>query len=169
MVCASTMRTNGSAAELERRRRLAVKNVRNGRSVSEVASFLDVDPRSVRRWVAAATSSGLRGLRAQSATGRPPKLDHLQEKVVRRWLSQSPTELGFDTDLWTSRRLTQLIRQAWGIAFNVRYLCDWLGHRGYSPQKPQRVPRERDESAIANWKKFDWPRIQKKHVSSAQT
>jgi transposase len=47
------MRDKGSPAELEHRRLLAVQRVLEGYSVEEVAEFLGVAPRSVRRWVAA--------------------------------------------------------------------------------------------------------------------
>jgi transposase len=163
------MRTAGSPAELERRRRLALRRYRAGNTVEEIADMLEVTRRSVQRWVAAYRSRGPFGLKAHAATGRPPKLDYTQEKVIRRWLARSPADLGFTTDLWTTNRLAYLIRQTWDIPFNPRYLGDWLGRRGYTPQKPQRVPRERDEQAIAGWRRNDWPRIQKKCDATAGT
>ena len=65
-------------------------------------------------------------------------------------------------DLWTSRRLAALIEQRWGILFNANYLVEWLHARKYSPQKPARPAKERDEAAIARWKDEDWPRLKKK-------
>lgn len=162
------MRTHGTAVELERRRRLAVRRFEAGQSIAEIAEFLEVTPRSVQRWVAAGPSHS-RALRGRPVSGRPPKLDHTQIKTVRRWLRQSPQEFGFSTDLWTAKRLTALVRQAWDIAFNTRYFCDWLGRHGYSPQKPERVPRERDHEAIRGWCRTEWPRLQKKHSATADT
>jgi Homeodomain-like domain len=52
MLCGWTMRTTGSPAELERRRRLAVRCVKEGHSPAEVAEILGVDARSIRRWLA---------------------------------------------------------------------------------------------------------------------
>jgi transposase len=134
-------------------------------SPAEVADFLGVEARSVRRWWANYRRRGVRGLTARPASGRPPKLSHTRAKTVERWLSQSPTEWGYLTELWTARRLAELIRGAWAIDFHPRYLCEWLRGRGYSPQKPQRVPRERDEQVIARWVKTDWARILKKIAS----
>lgn len=162
MVCGHSMRTIGSPSELERRRRLAVRRVNDGYSPIEVAAFLGVETRSVRRWVAAARDGGRRALRARSGAGRPPKLDHTQTKIVCRWLDQSPIELGYENDLWTAGRLADLIRETWEVDFNRRYLATWLRARGYTPQKPQRVPRERDEQAIATWRAETWPSVQKK-------
>jgi transposase len=156
------MRTKGFPLELERRRRLAVQRVCDGYSTQEVAEFLGVDPRSVRRWLAAFRHNGLRGLAARPVWGRPPKLTRTQEKIVSRWLRDSPTQFGFATELWTCRCLAQLIEQEWAIALNPRYLSRWLRHRGFTPQRPRRVPRERDDQAIAVWLTRDWPRIKKR-------
>ncbi len=163
-----SMRTPGTPLELERRRRLAIRRYATGESVADIAEFLEVTCRSVQRWVRAA-GTGSNGLKAVPAPGRPPKLDHTQEKIVHRWLARPPLELGFATDLWTASRLATLIRQNWDIDFHHRYLCDWLGQRGYTPQKPQRVPRERDAAVIGGWCRHDWPRIQKKHDATGDT
>jgi transposase len=156
------MRDKGSPAELEHRRLLAVQRVLNGYSTQEVAKFLGVDPRSVRRWLAAFRRHGAAGLHARPAAGRPPKLTTTQEKIVRRWLADSPTEHGFETELWTAPRIGQRIREEFGVRLNPRYLGAWLRGRGFTPQKPQRVPRERDPRTIAAWLGSDWPRIKKR-------
>ena len=156
------MRTAGTPDVLEYRRRLAVQRVGEGCSTEEVAEFLGVDPRSVRRWVAAFGDQGPGGIKARPVPGRPPKLTPAQEKIALRWLADNPSEHGFPTELWTAGRLAQLIEQEWGVEFNEHYLCDWLRQRGYTPQKPRRVPRERDDEAIALWLAVDWPRIKKK-------
>jgi transposase len=161
------MRTVGSPVELERRRWLAVQRVNEGYATQEVADFLGVDPSSVRRWLVAFRRQGAAGLVARPVPGRPRKLTTTQEKVVRRWLGDSPTEHGFPTELWTAPRLVQLIQQEWGVALHPRYLCAWLRQRGLTPQKPRRVHRERDDDAIAQWLAQDWPRIKKRPAGSA--
>jgi transposase len=155
------MRSSGSSAELERRRLLAVRRILDGYSVEEVAEFLGVDAGSVRRWRAAFVRDGWAGLRARPVPGRPTKLTRTQEKIVLRWLDDPPTAFGFSTELWTAARLADLIRQEWGIALSPRYLPRWLRRRGFSPQKPERVPHERNDEALAAWVRDDWPRIKK--------
>ena len=163
------MRDRGSPEEHEHRRLLAVQRVLDGYSVEEVAEFLGVDPRSVRRWVAAHREGGGQSLLSRPVPGRPPKLTLTQEKIVRRWLADSPMEHGFETELWTASRLAQLIREEFAIRLHPRYLSVWLRDRGFSPQKPQRVPRERDPKAIAAWLESDWPRIKKKPDDKGRT
>src|SRR6185436_11163262 len=116
------MRTIGSPLELERRRILAVTRLTEGYSCEEVADFLGVHGSTVRRWSAAFDRDGLGGLRARPASGRPPKLTHGQEKIIRRWLSESPLGHGFATELWSAPRLARLIEEDWQIALNPKYL-----------------------------------------------
>jgi len=163
------MRDKGSPAELEHRRLLAVQRVLEGYSTEEVAEFLGVDPRSVRRWIAAYQQEGTAGQVAPPAAGRPPKLTRTQEKFIRRWLADKPTAHGFPTDLWTGPRVAHMIRQEFGVDLNPKYMTVWLRRRGFTPQKPRRVPRERDPEAIAVWLASDWPRIKKKPGGNAPT
>src|SRR3954454_17571237 len=163
------MRTIGSPAELEHRRLLAVQRVGEGYTAEEVAYFLGVDPSSVRRWVAAFEAQGVAGLAARPVSGRPPHLTSTQERIVRRWLADNPTEHGFATELWTAPRLAQLIEQEFGVHFHPNYLTAWLRRRGFSPQKPRRTARERDDEAIARWLEKDWSRIKKRRGGGART
>lgn len=148
---------------------LAVARVSEGYKKAEVARFLGVSERSVRRWVAGACSEGDAALVAHLHTGRPPKLDEDQAVVVTSWLSKSPGEFGFPTQRWTAPRVAQLIQRELGVRMNPRYLNDWLARHGITPQIPARVAQERDEAEIERWVRMVWPRIKKKHVSPAQT
>src|SRR5438552_2249546 len=145
------MRSQGSPGELEHRRFLAVTRALDGYSNEEIADFLGVDLRSVRRWLALYREEGWAGLAAQASSGRPAKLSHTQEKIVLRWLREPPSEHGFDSELWTCSRLAQLIEDEFGVGFNPRSLARWLSVRGLSPQKPQRIPRERNQEVIDAW------------------
>lgn len=154
----SGMRPPGTAAELERRRRLAVDRLRIGYSADEVAAFLGVHPRTVYRWRAAARTR--RGLAAKPPPGRPRKLTAGRERAVLGWFRKSPRSFGFPTDLWTAGRVAQVIARKWAVRFHPGYLSAWLAARGITPQKPQRVPREADPAAIDRWRADAWPRLQ---------
>lgn len=73
---------------------------------------------------------------------------------------------GFDTDLWTCPRVTQVIAQTFGVRYHVDHVWKLLHVLGWSCQKPQLWARERDETAIRRWREHDWPRI-KKELSAA--
>lgn len=156
------MRSKGTAPELEARRRIAVDKVRGGWSQSQVAEFLGVHPVTVAKWMARHRANGAGGLVAKPTPGRPRFLTPAQERQVLRWLVDKPTDHGFRTDLWTARRVAELIRRRLAVSYHPNYLRDWLSKRGYSPQKPRRRPKQRNQSVIDQWVAKDWPRIQKK-------
>jgi transposase len=156
------MRSIGSAQELERRRRLAVQRIHEGYRAADVAAFLGVHLRTVRRWLAQYRNEGKHGLAAQPHRGRPPKLTFDQELEVLCWFYAKPTSFGFATDLWTAPRVAQLIHKRFGICFHPRYLNAWLEERGITPQKPRAQPRERSPEEIERWLAEEWLRIKKK-------
>ena len=161
------MKTARTAQEKEHRRRLAVERVKDGWSTSEVARFLDVDIRSVQRWMKADREGGPGALAAKRYPGHP-KLTPQQAASVIEWLNHSPREFGFLTELWTGKRIASLIQQRLGVVFHPRYVNEWLTQRKITPQKPQRVPKERNQQKINEWLVQDLPRIhEKKHHGSS--
>jgi transposase len=163
------MRPQGSAQELERRRRRAVQAVKEGSSVTEVARILGVTDRSVRRWVAAERDQGGAGLAARLHPGPKPHLNKNQARQVLSWLKKSPSQFGFPTELWTAPRVAHLIRERFGVEYHPRYVNEWLTRRGITPQKPERQPRERNARQIAAWRSRTWPRLKKTPKRPAPT
>jgi transposase len=156
------MRSKGSAAELEARRRLAVRRVHEGWSREDVAAFLGVHPETVAEWVRAHQAGGDAALAAKPHPGRTPFLTPDQERQVLGWLADPPTKHGFRTDLWTAARVAHLVETRFGVAFHPHYLREWLAKRNYSPQKPARRAKQRDPVEIDRWLKDEWPRIKKR-------
>jgi transposase len=147
---------------LEARRRLAVQRVADGWTRAEVAAFLGVHPETVAEWVRAHAATGDKALAAKPHPGRTPFLTADQEKQVLGWLAESRTTHGFRTDRWTAKRVAELIRTKFGVAFHPNYLREWLTKRHHTPQKPARRAKQRNPEAIAGWLQKDWPRIKKR-------
>lgn len=163
------METTPSAAELESRRRLAVRRVLDGYSHKDVAAFLGVSTKAVGNRMAAYRARGDDGLAARPRPGADPKLTPRQERAVLSWLAKSPTAFGYRTELWTTKRLAEQVAKRLGITFNSNYLAEWLTARGHSPQKPATRAVERDEPAIARWAAEAWPRLKKRRGTSEPT
>jgi transposase len=163
------MRSKGTASELEARRRIAVTKIGEGWTQALVADFLGVHPVTVAKWMARHRHRGDTGLAARPTPGRPRFLNREQEQTVLRWLADKPTAHGFRTDLWTARRVADLIRRRLGVTFHPDYLRAWLRQRGYSPQKPRRRAKQKDPGAVDRWVAEDWPRIQKKRRKQEPT
>jgi transposase len=154
---------------MEARRRLAVQRVNEGWTQKDVAAFLGVNPVTVNKWVRVYRAAGDDGLAATPHPGRTPFLTAEQEADVMTWLTQKPTSFGFATDLWTARRVAELIRRKFGVEYHPNYLREWLTKHGHSPQKPGKRARERNPEAVSRWLGEDWSRIQKKRPLSVPT
>jgi transposase len=141
---------------------MAVDAVKSGHRAADVAAILKVHPDTVRKWVRAERTKGPDALKAEPAKGRHRKLTPARERTVLSWFTRSPTEFGFNSELWTAPRVCELIKRRWGIRFHPRYLNHWLAVRRITPQKPERQARERDPKKVEQWLRDDWPRIQKK-------
>lgn len=156
------MRPSGSAQELEQRRFRALALLQQGFGPVEVAQRIGVDRRSVRRWNSAARRQGREALRAQPASGRPPRLSARQRRVLERALLRGAEAAGFPTPLWTCPRVTTWIEQRFAVRYHPDHVCRLLHALGFTPQKPARRAVERDEEAIGQWVKQQWPAIKKK-------
>jgi len=162
------MRPTGSPEELERRRLRALDLLKDGLLPVEVARRVGVDRRSVRRWKAAARRRGKAGVRAQAASGRPPKLVPEHKRRLEALLLEGAQAAGFHTDLWTCPRVAELIERRFGIHYHVDSVGRLLHELDWSPQKPARRALERDERAIRRWVHEDWPRVKKTPRAGAQ-
>lgn len=155
------MRPAGSPQALQQRREHAIELLHDGHQPFEVASMLKVDRRSVRRWNAAYRKKGTKALQAKPAPGRPPKLSHRDKTRLEKLLLKGAKSAGFATELWTCPRIVEMIRNHFGVHYHVDHVGRLLRAMGWRPQKPTRRAVERDEKAIANWVKNDWPRVKK--------
>ena len=143
------------------RRSLAVELLSDGNTLTEVADLLNVSLSSVKRWKNAFQQGGLAALAPKRHPGPQSKLSLPQRRRLSDVVLRGPLSAGFHTDLWTCRRVAEVVRREFGIAYHPDHLGRILHDLGFSPQKPQRRARERDEAAIQRWREHDWPRIKK--------
>lgn len=88
----------------------------------------------------------------QTPSGRLPKLIAEQKKELEGILLKGARAAVFTTDLWTLKRVAQVIAREFGVTYHPGYVWYILKRMGWSPQKPERRVRERDEEAIAAWR-----------------
>jgi transposase len=155
------MRPKGSSAALEQRRRSAMAMLKEGMEPTAVGKALHVSVVSVGRWRKALREGGAKALAAVPVPGRPPKLDPARHPEIARLLLRGPAHYGFATQLWTLVRIAEVVERHLGVDYHPSQLWRILSSMGWSCQKPESRARERDEQAIARWKKSVWPRIKK--------
>jgi len=147
----------------EQRRRLkAGRLFANGSCQAEVVRRLGVCRQSASRWYQAWHNGGQQGLRGAGRTGRRSKLSGDELCGLEACLLAGASAHGYDTELWTLRRIANLIRRQFGVSYHPGHVWKLLGQLGWSCQRPERRARERDERAIRRWLRYRWPRIKKK-------
>jgi transposase len=162
------MRPQGSAEELERRRRRAVALYNEGHSQAEVARMVGASEGSVHRWRKMARRGN--GLAAKPHPGRPRKLTAAQHRRLERELKKGPRAHGWSNDLWTAARTAVVIKREFGVSYHVEHVRHILKDRlGWSSQRPERRSRERDEQAIERFKRVEFPRIKRGPAAVAHT
>lgn len=158
------MRPHGTQQQLELRRFEAITLLKDGLLPGEISGRLGVDRRSVRRWKASFRKKGEPAIKALQVPGRPSKLTRNKKKQLERNLLKGAQYAGYPTDLWSGRRVAKLIQKIFHITYHPAHVCRLLHSMGWTPQKPERRAKERNERAIANWIKTDWELIKKKRV-----
>ena len=94
---------------------------------------------------------GLRALRHRPSPGAPRRLSADQLTHLPALLRRGPTAYGFRGDLWTRKRVAEVIRLACGVVYHPTHVGRLPNALGWSPQKPMRRARPRDEAAMAQW------------------
>jgi transposase len=157
------MRPPGTPYQLQKRREHAIRMLTVGnKTLSAVARAVSAAPSSVLRWQQAYQRHGRKGLRAKPIPGRPPHLSRVQKEQLVPVLLDGPLAAGFKTDLWTLKRIAKIIKRLFGITYHPSHVWKILHELGWSCQKPEWRATQRDEKAIAHWKRYIWPKIKKK-------
>jgi transposase len=153
---------------LENRRLQAAELFDKGQTQAEVRRKLKISPQSASRWYASWKAGGKSSLRKAGRAGRLPRLTAEQKDQVKAALLEGPEAHGYATALWTVGRVTALIAEITGVKYHKGHAWKILRGLGWSSQRPVGRALERNEQAIAAWKKKQWPAIKKKRLQKAE-
>ena len=145
---------------LQRRRMRAGRLLLRGVAQAEVARRVRVSRTTVSVWNEQLGTGGLPALKRRPR-GRPSGLDAQQKSELVRWLKEGALAQGFATELWTLRRVGQLIEEKFSRRYSESQVWRILVGLGFSSQRPTSRALERDEAAIRRWKRVRWPALKK--------
>jgi transposase len=153
---------NLTPEQKEERRLAALPLLKTGRfSHAQIASRMGVSRQAVNDWAHRLAQQGPAGLKCRVHPGRPARLSDQQWQTLLALLHQGAQAAGFLTERWTLLRVQQVVHERFGVRFSTSYLSVHLRQLGWSVQKPQPSPREREDALVEAWLKRDWPRIKK--------
>jgi transposase len=138
-----------------------------GWTQQQIAQALGVPQGAVSQWLQRATVHGRAALRDHPAPGVTPRLSLDQQAQLVALLLEGAEAFGFRGDVWTTRRVAQLIKEQFGVRYHPAHVSRLLKQLGWSPQKPIVRATQRDEAAIAAWYAERWPALKKRPCERA--
>jgi transposase len=97
---------------------------------------------------------GAEALASKGPGGLPCRLDEHQLARLAAELERGPAAHGWSEDQrWTLARITELIAELFRVRYTLRGASLLLHRMGWSPQVPVHRAAERDEAAIATWRR----------------
>jgi transposase len=84
-----------------------------------------------------------------------------QQRRLLRVLLKGPLAHGYNTNVWTTARIAEVISSEFGVNYHRDHVGRLMHSLNWSHQKPEKRAVERNEAAIEQWKRKDWPRVKK--------
>lgn len=150
----------------EKRRCHAQKLAKQGWKQKEIAMALEVSKGAVSQWLKIFKQEGRAGLLARAHTGRPPELADQEKLLIPDYLSHGAESYGFQGEVWTCRRVRKMIEIEFGVSYHKSHVARLLKELKWTPQQPIERATQRNEEAIADWRKHVWSDMKKKRVWS---
>ena len=146
----------------EARRFRAWELHQKGWKQQQIADALGVTQGAVSQWLQQAEIGGTDALRAKPVPGAPKRLSEEQLARLPSLLERGAEAFGFRGDVWTGGRVRALIREEFGVMYSERHAERLLKKIGWTPQKPVRRARQRDEAKVVAFQEERWPALKKR-------
>ena len=144
----------------EQLRRAAVKRVEKGESPEVVAAGMDINRRTIYRWLSAYHYGGEQALQAKPIPGAPPKLDGKQmSRLARIVRTKNPLQLRFEYALWTLAMIRELIEREFSIKLSEVSVGRLMKRLGFTPQRPLYRAWQQDPALVEHWQHTQYPQL----------
>lgn len=141
-------------------RQQAVKAVRDGQPVAEVASAFGLNIRTVFDWLAKFADGGQNALLAKPIPGRPPKISAEEMRWIARAVKDNtPQQFKFEFGLWTLSLIRELINREFCKTLSLESVRRVMKLLGFSTQKPLYQAWQQDPVLVKQWETETYPAI----------
>src|SRR5436305_6058802 len=142
---------------------------KQGWTQQEIARAFGVTQGAVSQWLKKAKEQGVQALKHKPPPGAKPKLSREQQGRLPALLKQGAEAFGFRGQVWTTKRVAQMIKQQFGVNYHPAHCSRLLGNLKWSQQKPIQKATQRDEAAIRAWKEQRWEELKKQAKAEGRT
>lgn len=138
----------------------AIKAVRGGRTVADVAEAFGFNERTVFRWLARYNDGGQKALQSKGKSGRPRKLtDDEMRWLARAVRDETPQQMKLPYALWTLSLIQELIRRRLGKSLTLPSVSKVMKTLGFSAQKPLYEAWQKNPEWVREWETQTYPEI----------
>ena len=130
-----------------------------GIPAAQVAAELEVSEKSAYTWRRAWLAGGPATLRSKGPSGQTPRLSRRQLARLEQILDAGPAACGYADQRWTLARVATVIGRRFHVRYSLKGVSLLLHRLGWTVQVPKHRAAERDEAAIARWRRYQWPAI----------
>ena len=156
------MKKRNSTTEMkEWRRKQALQLKEQGYSYQEMSQSLGVTKGAISQWMKRVEQLGEEGLVARPHRGSPAKLSEEQQRLLPEYVSHGAEAYGFRGEIWTNRRVAEVIEVEFGVKYHPATVTWWLKKLKWTPQQPVQCASQRDESEMTRWREQTWPKLKK--------
>jgi putative transposase len=129
----------------------------------QVAKELRVSRKSAYAWRAAWRAGGCGALASKGPCGRWSRMKPLWRQWLEQALEEGPAAHGWVEDQrWTLARVAVVVARRFHVRFSISQIDRILHQMGWSVQVPVHRAAERDQEAVARWRKETWPTVERR-------
>ena len=150
----------------EERRKQAWKLKEQGWQQQDIAVALGVSEGAVSHWMKRGREGGIEALEAHPPTGVSPRLTAEQKAQIPELLAKGAESYGFRGDVWTARRVTEVIAKTFGVRYHRDHVGRLMREAGWSRQTPSSVRASATKRRGSKWSQERWPQLKKKPMRS---
>ena len=136
---------------------------------AEVALACGVSWRAAHGWYQQWQQGGAQALHGTRQPGPPPKFNNGHISALELELRRGAQAHGYENALWTIKRVKRLIKDKLALRCSESETWRLLRRMKWSPQKPIRKARERNEAKVKQWKEQKWPQIAREAKAEGRT
>jgi transposase len=132
-----------------------------GKTTGAISQALRVHRSTVPLWIQNWNEYGVESLPEGHRSGRPAALNSKQRAVLADIINSGPVAAGFNTGIWTSPLLAQVIEEEFSQTYHPGHVRKLLKQMGYSVQRPIASLVQADLAQHRKWVRYTYPKLKK--------
>lgn len=132
-----------------------------GKKQHQITQTLLISQSSVSRIIGRYKQNPGQVLQTKPALGASKRLSEEQLAQLTNWASKNPVEFGFEGQYWNRVRFQLLIKEKFGVSYQLRQVGNILKNLKITFQKPMLKDYRQKPEQVEEWEKERLPALKK--------